>query len=171
MRSMAGRGRGWGAIAHGGRNYFHHPFDIAEYVIVPETENTVAARLKISRASCVIRDARHFVVLSAVELDHEARAMAGEICEVRTDRCLAAEVGAVHRQMTKVLPQETLGVGRLMPHCASARHAQVAFSLARRLLQAPPTPDPSPPLASLVWGGEKQRLARGMINPMGQSTN
>jgi len=110
---MAGRGRGWGArVPHCCGDRLHHTFDIAEHIVVPEPQHAVAARLKIGGSFRIAR----FIVLAAVEFNDEARGMAGEVCIVRADRCLTAEVGACDRQMAQVLPQHALGVRWLVTH-------------------------------------------------------
>jgi hypothetical protein len=176
MQSMAGRGRGWGAAAQGSRDCLHHTLDIGEHIVVPEPQHAIVARVQV-RGSLRIRcDATRLIVLSTIEFDHQTRAMAGEVREVWTNRCLPAKVRAVDAQAAKMLPQNPFGIGRLVPHRAGARHASVTSSLIWSLPQRPPTPDlpslrfggreckpaiasatagdPSPPLASLAWGGE-----------------
>src|SRR5262245_55603139 len=123
MRSMAGRGRGWGAdLSDGGSDGFHHPLDITQHIIVPETQHAIAARVEIIGTSRIGSDAMRLVVLSTIELNHEARTVTREVREVRSDRRLAPKMGIIHRQMTEVLPQHALGVGWLVAHRAGTRH-------------------------------------------------
>jgi hypothetical protein len=68
---MAGRGRGWEAVADSGCDHVHDALDIAEHVVVPETQHAIAARFQISASSHIGGDASRFVVLSAIDLDHE----------------------------------------------------------------------------------------------------
>jgi hypothetical protein len=90
---MAGRGRGWGAgVAHGCNDHFHHALDISEHIVVPESQHAIAAFREFSCTLCIAGDAIAFIVLPAI--DDESRAMTGEISEVWTDRCLAAEMRA-----------------------------------------------------------------------------
>jgi len=163
MRSMAGKGRGRGAAAHGSRDRLHHTLDIGEHIVVPEPQHAIAALVQIRCSPHIASDATCFVVLSAIEFNHKAGAMAGEVCEVRTDSCLAAKVRAVHGEMTQMLPQHALRRRRLVTHHTRARHASVTFSLIWSLPQSPPTPDPSPPLALLAWGGETRGTTRDSL--------
>src|SRR4051812_15998787 len=129
MRSMAGRGRGWGAgAAHSSRDCLHHTLDIAEHVVVPETQHAIAARVQLRGPLRIRCDATCFIVLSTIEFDHKPGAMTGEVREVGADGCLPAKVRAVDRQITQVLPQHALGIGRLVTHRAGARYASVTFS-------------------------------------------
>ena len=132
----------------------------------------------------IARQSRSFVVLPAVKLDDEARGVAGEIREVRSDRRLTAEVRACDRQMAQMLPEHALGVGRLVTHLPRAGNARVTVSLGPSLLQEPPTPDPSPPLAALAGEGsrsagalslrtatpERERITRTLTPPPCRST-
>ena len=155
---MAGRGRGWGGGgAHGGGDHLHHTLDVSENIVVPETDHAVAALLQLGGSSRIAHKAGRLVVLSAVEFDHQARGVACEVREVRTDRCLATEVRTINGKMPQVLPQHAFSIRWLMTHCACTWDTAVTFSLALSFAQTPPTPDPSPPLASLVWGGESER--------------
>src|SRR5882757_3590790 len=96
LRSMAGRGRGWGAaFAHSGSYYLHHALDIAQHVIVPKPQHAIAARLKIGSSSCIRGDAARFVVLSAIEFDHQARGMTSEVRKVSTEGCLSPKMRAI----------------------------------------------------------------------------
>src|SRR3954467_12576014 len=82
-------------------------------------------------------------------------AMTGEVREVGADGCLPAKVRAVDRQITQVLPQHALGIGRLVTPRAGARYASVTFSLIWSFPQRPPTPDPP----SLRFGGRECKPA------------
>jgi hypothetical protein len=67
------------------------------------------------------------VVLSTIELDYKAGAVARKIREVRTDGRLTTKVRAVHRQMPQLLPQDAFGIRRLVAHRTSARYASITF--------------------------------------------
>jgi hypothetical protein len=128
MRSMAGRGRGWGEFAHGSSDDFHHSLDIAEHVIIPEAKHAIAARLEIGSAFGIPRNARVFVVLSAVEFDDKPRRMAGKVCEVRPDSCLAAKMRTANREPAQPLPQHAFGVGWFVTHRTCARNTPIGFA-------------------------------------------
>src|SRR6266568_1196761 len=161
MRSMAGRGRGWGAPAHDGGDRLHHALDIAQHVIVPETQHAIATRFKIGSTSRIARHPHRFVALSTVDLDHKSGGVAGEVSKIRTDGRLTAKVRANDRQMTQVPPQHALGIGRNVTHRAGAWHTNITFSLTQRLLQEPPTPRPLPTASR----GEGRRARSPRPNP------
>jgi hypothetical protein len=101
---MAGRGRGWGAVAESGRNHFHYPLDIPEHVVVPETQHAIAARFEVRGSSRIGIDASRFIVLSTIDLDHKPRPMAAEVSEVWSDRRLSPEMRAIHGEMAQMQP-------------------------------------------------------------------
>ena len=63
--------------------------DVAVNVVIPETENAIAACVQIA---CSFAISRTLSVLPAIEFDHEPIRMTGEVREVGTDRGLAAKV-------------------------------------------------------------------------------
>jgi hypothetical protein len=147
MRSMAGSGRGWGAgLAHRSSNHVHHAFDISKYIVIPESQHSITACLKIGGPFRITCQAERFIVLPAIEFDHKPGSVARKVSEVRSDRRLPPKMRAVDLDTAQMLPQRRLGIGRLTPHRAGAWHTAVTVSFARGLLQVPSTPDPSPPL-------------------------
>ena len=80
-------------------------------------------------------------MLSAVDLKDNFRAMAGEVGEVGTDRCLSPKVELLERRLPQMLPEFLLGFGRVTTQRASAGNAVVNGTLCS-LWHPPPTPDP-----------------------------
>jgi hypothetical protein len=76
----------------------HHAFDVAQHVIVPESQHAVAVRIEKIRPYCVSNHLLIASMLSAIELNDETQIMICEICKVGSDRRLAAEVGAAGGQ-------------------------------------------------------------------------
>jgi hypothetical protein len=73
-------------------NDTQNAFDIAQDIVVPESKHAVAARLEKIGTHHINR---HLIVksmLSAIDFDHDAQFMTGEVCVVRSDRCLSAKV-------------------------------------------------------------------------------
>jgi hypothetical protein len=55
--------------------------------------------------SPVVRSgAAHLVVLPAINFDHKAPLMAGEICEIGADGCLPPKMRVLHRYLSQVPP-------------------------------------------------------------------
>ena len=99
---------------------FKYRAGLRQYVIVPETQDPVAAASQVRRAQGV---AAGLDMLAAVELDDQARLDAGEIDDVRAHRMLAAELASAQAPVAQVEPDRTFGVGHLPPEVAS----EVAF--------------------------------------------
>ena len=87
-------------------------------------------------------------------LDDEFSFVTGEVREVRADRGLTAEVCAFDFQGAKVLPERALSVGDIAAEATGVLGSIVGFAHCQK---KSPTPDPSPPLAALAGGGERQR--------------
>ena len=141
-------------VAHRGGNCLHHALDIAQHVIVPEPQHTIAARSS-SAVRRVARESRGFIVLSAIEFDDKTRGVTGEVREVWTNRCLTAEMGTCDCQVAQMLPKDAFGVGWFVTHLPRAGDARVAFPVGLSLLQDPPPPTPPPRFAG--GGGLKRR--------------
>ena len=56
------------------RDHLHHTFDITEHIVVPEAKHAIAALFQIRLFACIARDAACFVVLAAVEFNHQRAA-------------------------------------------------------------------------------------------------
>jgi hypothetical protein len=95
-------------------------------------------------------------MLTAIDLDDNSNLMAGEVGEVRANRCLTPKVVLPKWRLPQMLPEFLFGFGRVTTQRASAANAVVNGSL-RSLWHPPPTPDPSPPRASRAEGGAQIR--------------
>ena len=92
--------------------------DIAEHIVVPETQNTIARCFNLPRSSGV--GFLLFVVLPAVQFDDEPGFTAHKIDNERADQCLSPKMRSCQRDvMAQSSPQNTLCVRRLCPHPAS----------------------------------------------------
>ena len=80
-------------------------------------------------------------MLSAVDLKDNFRAMAGEVGEVGTDRCLSPKVELLERRLPQMLPKLPFSFSRVTAQRARTWHALVYRRL-RSLWHPPPTPDP-----------------------------
>jgi hypothetical protein len=81
----------------------------AKRVLVPEAQHRIALRQQERVTRRVVRAVD---VLAAVELDDELRRAASKIGEIRPDRRLAHELGAVQATIAQAQPELALGVRR-----------------------------------------------------------
>ena len=93
-------------------------------------------------------------MLPTIDLDDDPEPMTGKIGQVRAYRRLATKVVLLEWRLAQMLPEFLFACGGVATQCAGAGHA-VVYRTLRCLWHPPPTPDPSPPLATLAGGGEK----------------
>lgn len=74
------------------RDAENDPLQIAEYVIVGETQHAVTAGREPTIASLVVANALFEVVALAIELDDELAGMRDEVRDVIADRSLSAKI-------------------------------------------------------------------------------
>jgi hypothetical protein len=75
-----GRGQGWGD-AQSCADDLHDTVDVSQNLVVPKSKHAVAVRVEKFGSPVVRSGAAHLVVLPAINFDHKAPLMAGEICE------------------------------------------------------------------------------------------
>jgi hypothetical protein len=93
---VAGRGRGWGALSLLERlgDDGQYTLDVFKDLVVPKPQHAIAALFKVGGSLFIPRIVG---VLTAVNFNYQSALMAGEIAEIRTDRCLTAEVIVLER--------------------------------------------------------------------------
>ena len=161
-RSVAGRGRGWGALGHsfiqrcldGGQ----HAVDVAEHIIVPESQHAIAARIE-ELGSRRVGD--HLIIvpmLAAVDLDNEPQIMARKVYIVRPNCCLTTKMRSLRSNATQMPPELSLSNSHVATKLACARNARVRFARSALWCQCPRPPPPTPP-RRFAGGGERRRPA------------
>ena len=118
-------------------------FAVAHHVAVPIAQQSPTGGGKIGRAPDVMAAVG---VLSAVELDDQARTAAGEVRDIRPDGVLPREARA---QPSEDAPEQALGIGRIatkMPRefdpVQALVHALSLNASARRMKKDHPLPPP-----------------------------
>lgn len=106
------------------------PFGLGENLLVSEPENRPAEGLQLRLSEVVSQDDVIAVVDSAIDLEDQPEAVAGEVGEIPADGMLAAEAVAVDPAGTKPLPQSALrqtdGLTLVSREsCASASHGAI----------------------------------------------
>jgi hypothetical protein len=71
---------------------FHHTIDVLQHVVVPETQDAIALRLKINGSLRIPDNVFRLIVLRAIDLDDEALFVARKVSKVRPDGGLSPEV-------------------------------------------------------------------------------
>jgi hypothetical protein len=99
---------------------------VAQYLVVPETENAVPLAAHEIVAPRIVRAC--VGVLPAIDFDDEHRFQADKVGDVGTDADLAPEFVAVELAETKVLPELTLGVRHVLTKtsCTAVGHDAAA---------------------------------------------
>jgi hypothetical protein len=77
---------------HRRQDRFHHAVDFLQHIIVPETQDAIALRLKIRGSLCIFGNILRLIVLRAVNLNDDTPVTTGEVSEVRTNSRLSPEV-------------------------------------------------------------------------------
>jgi hypothetical protein len=100
----------------------YNAIDVREHVIIPEPPRAIAIRFEIPRAYFVGRTKG---MPSTIEFDDNSKLMAGEVSEIRADRCVAPKVTFLERRLSQILPKLLFGFGHVTAQSSSARHAFV----------------------------------------------
>ena len=87
-----------------------HAIGIAENLIVPEAQNAIPFVLNHLRARQVLRR----IMLAAVDLDHQLRAVAGEVGDEVAKRHLLAKM-PIAEMLLQHPPKRALGLGHPFP--------------------------------------------------------
>jgi hypothetical protein len=95
-------------IREHGRNRFQNARDIAQDIVVPESQNSIIVIGKPLIAQYIMPV---FSMLPAIHLNNETRFAANEIDRVWTDRFLPNKFVAIERARSKPAPQRTFGIG------------------------------------------------------------
>jgi len=95
--SPSGGGRpaqrdGWGSGTHDCRR---HAMQILKHVVILEPKYAIAKGIEVCRSLVVMGNAFSRSVLRSIEFDDEVRSLAYEVCDVRHNWRLAAEVEAL----------------------------------------------------------------------------
>ena len=84
--------------------------NVLQHIIVPESQNSDALRMKPCRSRGVLLDLDS--VLPAIHLDDQFAFKADEVSDVATDRCLTAEPVSIHLLVPQNCPKLALGISR-----------------------------------------------------------
>ena len=76
------------------RNRREHCLSVAQHVVVPESNDLVAALLERRRPDAIVFLATRIGMLPTVEFDHQPQFETSEVGEVRADRMLATKAQA-----------------------------------------------------------------------------
>ena len=128
-------------VVQRGVDHRPNPIRIAQHLIVPEANNAITFILNHSGPGQVHRS----VVLPAIDLNHQFRAMTGEIGDEVTQRHLLAEMPVVEAFLQHT-PELALRIRHLPPETACAcDRAGWRMMLHGLALYADDHPAPTPP--------------------------
>ena len=87
-----------------------HAFGIAQYVVVPESQDAIACNLEEGRASIILGT---IAMLAAVGLDDQPGLMTDEVGDERPNGLLSSELGAVELARPQQAPQGPFRIGQV----------------------------------------------------------
>jgi hypothetical protein len=114
--------RGGGCHSEGADDGLDHPVDVVEDVIIPESENAITLSIEIGSSREVSRTVG---VLTAVDFDHDSIGVTGKVREVRSDRCLPANVRRAKLQFSQLLPKLSFGIRGILTKTARPPNAPI----------------------------------------------
>jgi len=92
-------------------NVVCNTFNIADHVVVPESQNSeiLLAQVSVARSIHPLTGSR--IMLTAINLNNDPRGVAGEVDNEVIDRHLSTEMKATRFQRAKKPPKLSFGVG------------------------------------------------------------
>jgi len=94
------------------RDCVKHAFGIAQYVVVPEAQQAIAA---FAQPRIAIRIAFCRSMLASISFNNEACLQTNEVRNISANRLLAAELGAFQLSRTKQSPKCAFAMRELSP--------------------------------------------------------
>ena len=92
------------AFDQGFRDTRHHPFQILQYVMVPESDDSESVTFETRSPGGVLAGFIIIGMLAAIDFDDEPPLEAAEIDDLIADRMLAAKLCFLEAAGTKLLP-------------------------------------------------------------------
>jgi hypothetical protein len=99
-------------------NPLQNPVYVSEHIVVPKPQNNETLIAKPNITLFIVIFLLH--VLSAVEFDNQSLLQAYEIDDVAPQRLLAAKLATVKLPITKLLPEQSLGIGWILPQLSGS---------------------------------------------------
>jgi hypothetical protein len=127
------------ALCHG-RDGHQNAIDILQNVVVPETENSVPARVEEPSSYGIPR----FRMLATIRFDDELGINAKKIGDVRSDRRLPTKLQPVQLPIAEVVPQTLFGVGRVLTQASGMRVGLTDRCHVGSIEEGRPSPNPLP---------------------------
>jgi hypothetical protein len=134
------------------RNHCHDAFYVREDVVVPKSEDAIAARFQIFCSLCVDGHLPILGMSGAVNLDDKSACVTTKIHKVAADSALPAKVRAFEAGFAKMPPQFSFCRRHHAAELARKRHARVATSCLISAAQHAPHPRPLPAIRKCEWG-------------------
>lgn len=110
-------------------NPLQNPVYVSEHVVIPKSQNEESLIAKPPITSFVIICL--LSVLSAIKFDNQSLLQAYEIDDVASQRLLATKFATVKLPITKLLPEQSLGIGWILPQlsgsCAGLEHTPYPY--------------------------------------------
>jgi len=108
---LRGGDGGGGIYRKRGLNFASHTFDIADHVVIPESQNskTLLTQVSVARGSHPLTGSR--IMLTAIDLNNKSRKITGEVDNEMINRYLPTEMETLRFQRTKESPKLSFGIG------------------------------------------------------------
>jgi hypothetical protein len=92
-------------------NSRHDRVDFQQHVAIPQAKHAISLRHQVRGSLGICCQMPRRAVLTTIDFDDDLLAVASEVREIRTDRCLTPKV-RITEQASQVPPQLPLCVGR-----------------------------------------------------------
>ncbi len=94
-------------------------FQFVHHFMIPEAADPVSFLFEKSRSLRVMAPGNLFSMLTAIQFNDQPQRMTGKVREVRTDRNLSPEMRADHGDASKMSPEQSFRICRVVAQTAS----------------------------------------------------
>ena len=141
LAPLAGRGRiasairVRGSLREGSGNCFKHTSHVAQYLVVPKSQNAIVVSDEPSISNCITGTVR---MLPSINFNDETALPANKIHRIRADRLLPDELMSIQPSPPQPEPEGIFSIGSNLPQSSGASCLGL---ISRAHAETPPHPD------------------------------